>query len=137
MGFCANDNLINTPGAETTDESSKVRVLDVRYGESISALKAVYAINGRAFIASSDNTSINDRMLGVVMEAGNIGYLGKVQVSGEMEDASWNWGNGAIYLGINGNLTQTPPIIGFNCQVGVAISPTKMIVGIKNSVLIA
>ncbi|MBM3204117.1 hypothetical protein FJZ55_09470, partial [Candidatus Woesearchaeota archaeon] len=75
--------------------------------------------------AYADSTDINDlgKILGVTFTATTQGSLAKIHTSGEIEEPTWNFTAGPVYLGTNGVLTQTLPVTGFIQQIGVAISP--------------
>ena len=49
-----------------------------------------------------------------------------IQPSGEMQESSWNWSPGPVWLGDNGLLTQTLPTSGLLVRIGIATAPTKL-----------
>lgn len=49
-----------------------------------------------------------------------------VQRSGPVEDASWSWTPGRVWLGAGGALTQVAPAAGFDLVAGYAVSPTRL-----------
>ena len=76
-------------------------------------------------------------MLGITTGAAAAGDAINVQASGEMTEVSWNWTPGLpVFLGTNGLLTQTPPVSGFQLVLGVAISPTKLAINIKQPIVL-
>lgn len=95
-------------------------------GETLSALRAVYELDGlvRA-LDYRDDTHI-DLLLGLSLTAAPAGGAVNVQRSGVLDDNSWNWLPGRIYLGAAGSLTQTPPANGYCVLLGAATSATRI-----------
>lgn len=83
--------------------------LSLNAGEALSALRAVTSdSNGDAVYASND-TLANAQVIGITETAASSGAAVAIRTSGLMTDANWNWTKGTIYLGTNGQLTQTDP----------------------------
>lgn len=76
------------------------------------------------------------RVVGITTGAAVMGADVAVTTSGEVIEPSWDWTAGKIFLGINGLLTQLAPTTGFIQVIGVALSPTKMLVDLQTPVLI-
>lgn len=57
-----------------------------------------------------------------------------VQRTGAVDDTAWSWTPGRVYLGTSGALTQTPPNNGFDVLVGVAVSPTRLILSFQDPI---
>ena len=57
-----------------------------------------------------------------------------VQRTGAVDDTAWAWTPGRVYLGAGGSLTQTPPNNGFDVLVGVAVSPTRLILSFQDPI---
>ena len=54
-----------------------------------------------------------------------------------MTEPSWAWTpNQPIFVGMGGVPTQTAPSTGFHAPIGVAVSPTAMVVQIKTPVVL-
>lgn len=66
--------------------------------------------------------------VGLLLQATSPGNTGNVQFSGIVDDPSWSWVNGPIFLGLNGVLTQTPISHGWLLVIARAIGPTKIII---------
>lgn len=58
----------------------------------------------------------------------------QVQRSGPVDDVSWNWAPGRVYLGAGGALTQSPPADGFDVLVGSAVSATRLIINFQDPI---
>ena len=57
-----------------------------------------------------------------------------VQRTGAVDDTAWAWTPGRVYLGAGGSLTQTPPNNGFDVLVGVAVSPTRLLLDFQDPI---
>jgi len=84
----------------------------------------------------ADSAVLSDlgKILGITSSATEQGNLTKIHTSGEIEESTWNFTTGPVYLGSTGVLTQTLPATGFIQQVGVAISSTKIAIQIHPSI---
>jgi hypothetical protein len=108
--------------------------LDVRSLVAAAALgghRAVYAAGGGTVDhASSANAAHLGKVVGITIGAATMGALAEVATSGEMTEPSFTFVPGPVYFNSSGVLTQTPPVTGFLQQVAVAVSATKIIVGL-------
>lgn len=95
----------------------------------------VATIGGVEYADSADVDHIG-RVLGITLGAVTAGNPADIIVSGEVVEASWNFVNGAVYVGSNGLLTQSPPSSGFSQIVGVATSATSLVVSLKLAVVV-
>lgn len=75
-----------------------------------------------------------DLLCGLTLTATGSAGMVNVQRSGTVDDSSWSWTPGRVYLGANGTLTQTPPVDGFSVLVGVAVSPTRLILNVQDPI---
>jgi hypothetical protein len=93
---------------------------------SLSALRAVILDNtGQFAYADSSTPSHAYRVAGILPYAISQGAEGVAYRLGEITDAVWNWTRGSpIFLGTNGQLTQTPPATGILLVLAQPISPT-------------
>lgn len=105
-------------------------------GTTLSGHKAVTVNSaGQAVYVDSDTPADAGKVLGITMNAALIGASVNVQATGEVDEASWNWTPGLpVFVGPAGALTQTPPVNGFIQAVGMAVSPTKLAVGIRPAI---
>ena len=101
--------------------------LSLNAGEALSALRAVTSdANGDAVYASND-TLANAQVIGITETAASSGASVAIRTSGLMTDPNWNWTKGTIYLGTNGQLTQTAPSGGaFVVHVARALTATTI-----------
>ena len=100
-------------------------------GEPLSALRAVYELDGRVYALDNQDAIHAPAYLGVALTAASaIGDEVLIQRSGTLSDASWTWTpSGEVFVGASGSLTQTPPeapTAGFKLIVGTASSATQI-----------
>lgn len=101
-------------------------VLSLVAGEALGGHRAVVVENGEVFYADKDTSPHSGQVIGVTVHAASIGEAIDVQYAGELEELSWTFNPGAVYIGLNGVLTQTRPSSGWVMNIGTAISPTKI-----------
>lgn len=97
-------------------------------GANLSGHTVVKASGSGALPASSALASDAGKVIGITTGAASSGALASVQSSGEIEEPSWSWLPGPVYFTSSGTLTQTAPTTGFVQQIGIAISPTTLMV---------
>lgn len=88
-------------------------------------------VNGQLNYASNDNAVHLAAPLWITTGAASPGSSVDVLLTGLMVEPSWSWTPGPVYLGANGQLTQSPPAAPgalFLAQVGTATSPTTLFV---------
>lgn len=92
---------------------------------------------GSAHYADSDNPADAGSVVGVTMNAALPGDPVNVQAAGELGEVSWSWTPGLpVFLGPAGTLTQVPAATGFQLAIGVAVTPTKLIINIKQPIVL-
>ena len=98
----------------------------------ISGHRAIIQMSGRqARYPILSQASDADMIVGISLGAAVNGADVTVRLLGEMEESSWNWTQGPVFAGNNGILTQTPPAGAWIRQVGVAVAPTILVVGLR------
>lgn len=109
--------------------------LQLTAGVSLSALRAVTTNSSGEAVYASTDTLGNAQVVGITMGAASSGAQVGVKTFGPMSDASWNWTKGAVYLGTNGQLTQTAPSGGaIIVQVGRALTATQLFVDVDTTI---
>lgn len=110
---------------------------------------AEIALSGQRVVRTVDGTQVNycdaetlahvNTLLGITTGAASGGGLITVVASGELVEVSWSWTpDQPIYCGANGALTQTyDPLWSWSRIVGFATAATKMIVDIREPLLLA
>ncbi|UCP00108.1 hypothetical protein LF844_09930 [Metapseudomonas lalkuanensis] len=103
-------------------------------GEVVSALRVLYELDGEVFALDYRDAAHIDLLLGVSLTAAEAGQLLNVQRTGVIEDGGWSWQPGRIWLGIDGQLTQTSPVDGFDVLLGAAVSATRITLNIQDPI---
>ncbi len=101
-------------------------------GVSLGGHRAV-VLNAAEEAIYADNTTLThaDKVLGITTGAVTAGQAASIRTTGEITEPSWAWAlDQAIFLGVDGMLTQTPPSSGFLLVMGFPISATKMFLAI-------
>lgn len=93
--------------------------------------------SGKVGYADKATTAHAPVVLGITQGAAVDGDLIKVQYDGKMTESSWTWTvNVPIYCGASGVLTETVPTSGFVIQVGTSLSPTSILVNVRQPVVL-
>jgi hypothetical protein len=66
--------------------------------------------------------------IGILVQATSPGNPGRVQLGGQLDDPSFNFVNGPVFLGQDGALVQIPPTHGWIRVIARAISPVTIII---------
>ena len=104
----------------------------------VSAPRVVYAAVGGPALADKDTVSHQDKLLGVtITSAAGSGEEVTVVTEGKIDDPSFSFTPGPIWLGNSGLLTQTKPTTGLLVQMAVAISATLIMVNIQMAIKLA
>ena len=113
---------------EKLAEHAVARILAVTAIETIPGHRAVtVAANGRAYLASSANTSLRG-IAGISGAAAHAGGTIPIVTAGVLA-GSWEFTPGVVYLGRSGLLTQKPEMTGgWLYAVGFALSPSLLLV---------
>lgn len=103
-------------------------------GETLSALRVVYELAGEALALDYRDADHVNLLLGITLTAGGIGQLLNVQCRGTLDDASWSWVPGRVWLGAYGSLTQIPPVSGYDVLIGSATSATRINLNLQDPI---
>lgn len=105
--------------------------------EAIGGHIVVYQTASGLAIASSNSVVHASRILGLTNSAVASGFSVPVTLSGELTESTWTFTEGLpVYLSVNGTITQSIPSSGFILQMGVAVSPVKILVSIKLPIIL-
>lgn len=108
---------------------------DLRTGTSPTALsghRVVASVGGVIEYASNSNAATAFNIVGISTNAGtDITYRTK----GILNEPSWSWNDGPIFLGADGLLTQSPDLsAAFSLQVGTALTSQQIQVSIQTPI---
>ncbi|MDH2313163.1 hypothetical protein [Methylobacterium brachiatum] len=115
------------PGASAAGNRSETAV---PAATALSGHRAVRGTPAGAAYASAATLADLGTVLGVTTGAAAAGADVAVVSSGAVDEPSWSWAAGPVWLGVDGALTQLPPAGAFLQQIGVAASPTRLIVSL-------
>ena len=102
--------------------------------EEIPAFTPVTALGARA--NSADPSACFGRVIGLAAAAIIQGAIGYALATGELTNPAWNWTAGqALFLSGTG-LAASPPDSGFVQQIGVALSPTTVVIELSVPILL-
>lgn len=105
-------------------------------GETINALRVVYGKDdGRLYKCDALDVNLENRAVGISLNAGAIAYTIDYIMAGIMEDSSWSWDlTKRIFCGADGILTQNQPLNGFSQIVAIPLTDKKINVVIHQSI---
>lgn len=124
------------PGPPGVPGPAGGQVLQRMAGMDTSALLVVYEdLFGAVWPADPDVESDVLALLGVTVSAAAGGQPINVQRMGYIDDAAWQLLPGKrVFLGRQGRLTQEPPQGGYDVLIGMAISPTRLLLNIQDPI---
>jgi len=121
-------NPLPAPTVETEIALPCAEMIVEGYAVKINTLNQLERCS--AFNAAHLNT-----LIGLAKQTGNIGSMVTVAEDEFMTNTSWTWiPNKPVFLGINGTLTQSLIGVLFVQQVGVALTPTKIVIRISQPI---
>ena len=103
-------------------------------GETLSALVAVYEIAGTVYALDYRDGLHADLLVGITLTSAAAGEPVNIQSSGPLDDSSWSWARGAVWVGTDGRLTQTPPDDGIDLLIGSAVSATRIALNLQRPI---
>lgn len=116
------------PPVPITDEEIPVPI----GGISISAFRFMaYAADGTLEPADNRNRDHMTRLAGITLFDAAEGEVIKVRRSGSVSEQSFNYDvTKPLFLGQDGSIVQTAPLMGIICNIGLCISTTEIIIDI-------
>ena len=127
----------DTDTTQGTGSISSDTVLKITAGVDLTASRVVVQINGVVSLASATNLDHINRVIGITKSAAAIGTDATIQFRSYMDEPTWNWDlDKLIFLGQNGMLTQSIPVIGFSQQLATVVSPTRILINIQEPIQI-
>lgn len=106
----------------------------VTAGEALGGHRVVYIADGEAFYADLMDVTTAGQIAGVTVAAASMGQAVAVQSAGLLEEPTWTFVPGPVYVGANGTLTQTRPVAGYIINIGVAVSATELLIHRTSSI---
>jgi hypothetical protein len=115
------------PQGAPGDAAGQLRMVGAANGALSGHRLVTPAPDGSLGYASNDEPNHLNAPLWLTLGAAVDGDTAHVLVYGSLDEPSWSWTPGPLYLGVEGFLTQTPPSAPdavFLTQVGFATAPT-------------
>lgn len=137
-----NVNLEIQPNSVNLEILTGATVIN-NYGSDTVAVTAAENLGGHRIVtvegyyASKDTATDKNKVLGMTTGAVSIGSEATVQVSGFIEESSWNWNvDLPVFLSTSGQLTQSAITSGFSLIVGKPRTPTNMFISISEPIIL-
>lgn len=107
-----------------------INYVNLLSGQALSGHKVVSSNNlGYAVYADSTVADTGNKVLGITTGAVSNGSIAQIQIVGVLEEPTWSWNLiDPIFIGTNGQLTQTPPETGYLYIVAFPMTPTKIFI---------
>ena len=123
-------------GADGTPGSGGVEYVAVNSAQALSGHKAVrLSATGAVYASNDDDLNSLSICIGITQGSSILNAISNIQTAGSMIELGWNWDiNLPLYLGTNGNLTQTPPVTGYTKEIATVISTTEILIRIQTSI---
>ncbi|AWM80504.1 hypothetical protein DKL61_09130 [Gammaproteobacteria bacterium ESL0073] len=133
--------MINSPqivlagirGAEGKKGES-AEIIEAIAGEDISAFRAVYLKEGKAYKLSNDDSENIFFLAGISTSSAIENNCFHLKQIGRLTDNSFNFDRGRVYLGGRGELTQVVPEQGYSVLLGVAVSKNEILLNIDDPI---
>ena len=104
-------------------------------GTALSGHRVVALVDGLAAYADPGAAAHKLGVIGITPGAVSAGEVVRPVLGGVMDEPSWNWvPRMPVYAGPNGFLTQSPPGTGWLRILGVAQSPTRLLVALREPI---
>lgn len=121
-------NPLPAPSVETEVNLPCAEMIIEGYAVKVNALNQLER-------CSSFNATHLNTLIGLAKQTGNIGNVIAVAEDEYMTNTSWAWQpDKPVFLGIDGTLTQSLIGVVFVQQVGVALTPTKIVIRISQPI---
>lgn len=103
------------------------KIVYYQCGENIGQKRAVYLLNDKIYMQSSDDINFRFNILGLTLYQGVENEIIGIQIKDIIFEDTWNFDLAKdIFLGTNGNITQTPSLTGGIVRIGYPISTNRL-----------
>ncbi len=103
------------------------KIVYYQCGENIGQKRAVYLLNDKIYMQSSDDINFRFNILGLTLYQGVENEIIGIQIKDIIFEDTWNFDLAKdIFLGTNGNITQTPSLTGGIVRIGYPISTNQL-----------
>lgn len=103
------------------------KIVYYQCGENIGQKRAVYLLNDKIYMQSSDDVNFRFNILGLTLYQGVENEIIGIQIKDVIFEDTWNFDLVKdVFLGTNGNITQTPSLTGGIVRIGYPISTNRL-----------
>ena len=129
-------NLLTAFRGEKGDSGNEFKILpSLQAGQNLSALRIVSNIDDKYFYSDPSSSVSSWSIAGLTKSACNLNEICDPIRNQSISDASWNWARGSpVFLGTDGFLTQTPPVIGYLTVVARVLSTKMLFIEIEETI---
>ena len=93
--------------------------------------------DGKVVKASYLDLVDKERIVGIILDSGNMNDIINIQSFGRLSNDLWNWDTTKpIFLGDNGQITQDVPSSGFLLRLGNVISSDEILINISIPIIL-
>jgi hypothetical protein len=125
--------VISVTGGQAEDN----QVLSLTSGaQPVSAFTVAANVSGTAVTASSGNPAMLGKVVGLFLQSVQANSPVEIQFSGLVTYNGWNFTPGPVFLSSTGVLTQSVPGAGFLQTMGVAQTPTSVLLSVQPPITI-
>lgn len=104
-------------------------------GEAIGGHRAVsVGTDGKAYYTDIEDADSVLAFIGISTGASEVDEDVAIQTSGKLEEPTWAWGPGPVFVGASAVLSQSIPETGAVIQVGSVLSETSIVVRIERPI---
>lgn len=128
--------VINVGGSGTAPERTAFTMVAETNLNGLRVVAGSDSFIGQAVYADHNNIPQASKVLGITRSAVLAGNSVEVIDGGSINDPSWNWIDGPIFLGTDGKLTQSAPTVGFVLTVGKAVSANRISLNMERPIIL-
>lgn len=115
-------------------QSAAIEDITAIAGETISALKVVYLLEGNAYTLDPNDEQHIFLLAGISLNTANQGQPLKIKRLGKITDRFLNFNLGRVFLGQNGTITQQIPSDGYSVLLGTANAANTVLLNIDDPI---
>lgn len=127
--------LVGPQGSQGIPGPAGGSIIQKEAGEILSGHRAVRISNNLVYYCDATNINHVGTVVGVTTSAATVGSIVNIQMLGNLIESGWGWNESAVFVGINGQLTQDLTGMLFVQQIGVAVSSTELNINPQLAVL--
>ena len=127
--------LVGPQGSQGIPGPAGGSIIQKEAGEILSGHRTVRISNNLVYYCDATNINHVGTAIGVTTNAATVGDVVNIQMLGDLIESGWNWSEGAVFVGINGQLTQDLTSLLFVQQIGVAVSSIELNINPQLAVL--